>query len=81
MRFCCFSGNNNELEKKHSITGRSVAKQRLDYNEAESSRLQFRDELETLKYTVDRTAADLESLRGDATLSVYQDILLIRLIL
>ncbi|KAI6647940.1 Coiled-coil domain-containing protein 39-like isoform X2 [Oopsacas minuta] len=58
-------GNNEELEKKHNITERLVAKQRLEYNEAESSRLQFRDELETLKYTVDRTAADLETLRGE----------------
>ena len=45
---------------------RLVAKQRLEYNEAESSRLQFKDELETLIYTVDRTAADLETLRGNA---------------
>ena len=49
---------------------RQVAKQRLEYNEAESSRLQFKDELETLIYTVDRTAADLETLRSNTLVSV-----------
>ena len=64
-------GNNGELEKKHTIMERLVAKQRLEYNEAESSRLQFQDELETLKYTVDRTAADLETLRGNTLVSIF----------
>ena len=39
---------------------------RLGYQDAEASRIQFRDELETLKYSVDRAASDLESSRAQS---------------
>ena len=39
---------------------------RLGYQDAEASRIQFRDELETLKYSVDRAASDLESTRAQS---------------
>ena len=39
---------------------------RLGCQDAEASRIQFRDELETLKYSVDRAASDLESTRAQS---------------
>lgn len=55
--------NNNEKEKKISAAERIAAKLRLQYQNVENARLQFEDELETLKYTVDRTAKDLDNSR------------------
>ena len=59
--------NNDEKDKKVTIAERVSAKKRLEYQEAETSRVQFKDELETLKYSVDRTAADLDSSRARST--------------
>jgi UDP-glucose:O-linked fucose beta-1,3-glucosyltransferase len=39
---------------------------RLGHQDAEASRIQFRDELETLKYSVDRAASDLDSTRAQS---------------
>lgn len=55
--------NNQEKEKKVGVAERQAAKLRLEYQDAEQIRIQFQDELDTLKYTVDRTARDLESAR------------------
>ena len=58
--------NNAEKEKKLSDAERLSAKMRLGYQDAEASRIQFRDELETLKYSVDRAATDLDSTRAQS---------------
>lgn len=42
---------------------RQAAKLRLEYQDSEQLRIQFQDELDTLKYTVDRTAKDLDMAR------------------
>ena len=42
-----------------------VAKVRVDYANAETQRVQFADELEALKNTVERTNTDLEKLRSN----------------
>ncbi|XP_038050649.1 coiled-coil domain-containing protein 39-like [Patiria miniata] len=55
--------NNQEQQKKLQGTDRAAAKLRLDYRDAETQRIQFQDELETLKFTVARTATDLEGMR------------------
>lgn len=57
--------NNHEKEKVVDVAERQVAKIRLDYQDAETSRIQFRDELETLKYCTERTNSDLEVRRGE----------------
>lgn len=56
--------NNKEQEKKISIAERTAAKMRIDYQEADTERVRFSDELDALKRTVDRTAVDLEGTRG-----------------
>lgn len=56
--------NNTEKEKKLNTTERLATKMRLEYQDSEAARVQFQDELETLKYSVDRTAGDLESTRA-----------------
>lgn len=58
--------NNQEQQKQIQATDRQVAKNRLDYQDNETQRIQFRDELETLKFTVERTATDLEAMRRQA---------------
>ncbi|KAK7484760.1 hypothetical protein BaRGS_00024045, partial [Batillaria attramentaria] len=55
--------NNQEQEKKIGIAERTSSKLRREYQEAETSRTQFADELDALKRTVDRTAVDLETTR------------------
>ncbi len=59
--------NNAEKEKKVDIAERVSAKKRLDYQDSETARVQFKDELETLKHSVDRTAADLDNARTKST--------------
>ncbi|XP_021365244.1 coiled-coil domain-containing protein 39-like [Mizuhopecten yessoensis] len=59
--------NNKEQEKKISIAERVAARTRIDHQEAETNRVQFSDELDALKRTVDRTANDLESTRSQVT--------------
>ncbi|KAK3698535.1 hypothetical protein QZH41_014464 [Actinostola sp. cb2023] len=60
--------NNQEKEKKVGAAERFAAKLRLEFQDAEKSRIQFQDELNSLKYTVDRTAKDLEATRQKAVL-------------
>lgn len=55
--------NNQEKEKKVGVAERQAAKLRLEYQDSEQLRIQFQDELDTLKYTVDRTAKDLDMAR------------------
>ncbi|XP_071508551.1 coiled-coil domain-containing protein 39-like [Diadema antillarum] len=55
--------NNQEQTKKIQGTDRLAARLRLDYQDNENQRIQFADEMETLKFTVERTATDLESMR------------------
>ncbi|KAL5255367.1 hypothetical protein ACHWQZ_G014700 [Mnemiopsis leidyi] len=57
--------NNHEKEKVVDVAERQVAKIRLEYQDAENSRIQFRDELETLKYCTERTNSDLEVRRTE----------------
>lgn len=59
--------NNKEQEKKISLAERLSAKFRIDYQEAETQRVQFQDELDALKRTVDRTATDLEVTRSQVS--------------
>ena len=59
--------NNRETDKKMTVAERFAAKSRLEYQAAETARIQVKDELETLKYSVDRMSADLESTRGKST--------------
>lgn len=56
--------NNREQEKRISIAERTAARIRSEYQEAETQRVQFQDELDALKRTVDRTVTDLESTRS-----------------
>ncbi|XP_068685794.1 coiled-coil domain-containing protein 39-like [Montipora capricornis] len=60
--------NNQEKEKKVGVAERQAAKLRLEYQDSEQIRIQFQDELDTLKYTVDRTAKDLDITRQKYTL-------------
>ncbi|XP_048746440.2 coiled-coil domain-containing protein 39-like isoform X1 [Ostrea edulis] len=60
--------NNKEQEKKISLAERLSAKFRIDYQEAETQRVQFQDELDALKRTVDRTATDLEVTRSQVSM-------------
>lgn len=59
--------NNSEEEKKISLCERTAAKIRLEFQEAEAQRDQFKSELDALKRTVDRTASDLEVTRSNVT--------------
>ncbi|XP_023563318.1 coiled-coil domain-containing protein 39 [Octodon degus] len=56
-------GNNTEYEKKISAADRKVLKCRTDYQNHETIRSQLKEELDSLKATVNRTASDLEALR------------------
>ncbi|XP_067948183.1 coiled-coil domain-containing protein 39-like [Watersipora subatra] len=55
--------NNEEMEKKISVAERNAARLRLEYQDADSERVKFADELDALKRTVDRTNQDLETTR------------------
>ncbi|KAM6160081.1 coiled-coil domain-containing protein 39 [Erethizon dorsatum] len=56
-------GNNTEYEKRISAADRKVLKCRTEYQNHETSRSQLKDELDSLKATVNRTSSDLEALR------------------
>ncbi len=58
--------NNYEMDKKLKTSERFAAKSRLELQAAETARIQVKDEVETLKYSVDRTGAELESTRGQS---------------
>ncbi|XP_012592440.1 coiled-coil domain-containing protein 39 [Microcebus murinus] len=56
-------GNNTEYEKKISVADRKLLKCRMEYQNHETNRSQLKDELDSLKATVNRTSSDLEALR------------------
>ncbi|ELR58692.1 Coiled-coil domain-containing protein 39 [Bos mutus] len=56
-------GNNTEYEKKISVADRKVLKCRTEYQRHEANRIQLKDELDSLKATVNRSSSDLEALR------------------
>ena len=58
-------GNNVEKEKMLQTTERQVAKCRLQLQSDESSNTQLKDELETLKFTVEREATDLDKAKSE----------------
>ncbi|NXG79941.1 CCD39 protein, partial [Baryphthengus martii] len=59
--------NNMEYEKKISSAEREATSLRNEYQTQDTYRVQLQDELDALRYTVDRTASDLESLRTQIT--------------
>ncbi|XP_062067383.1 coiled-coil domain-containing protein 39 isoform X1 [Lepus europaeus] len=56
-------GNNTEYEKRISAADRKLLKCRTDFQYHETSRIQLKDELDSLKAMVNRTSGDLEALR------------------
>nr|XP_019592906.1 PREDICTED: coiled-coil domain-containing protein 39 [Rhinolophus sinicus] len=56
-------GNNAEYEKRISVADRKVLKCRTEYQQHETNRNQLKDELDSLKATVNRSSSDLEALR------------------
>ncbi|CAH6789200.1 coiled-coil domain-containing protein 39 [Phodopus roborovskii] len=56
-------GNNVEYERRISVAERKVLKCRMEYQRHEASRSQMKDELDTLKATLNRTSTDLEATR------------------
>ncbi|XP_028611544.1 coiled-coil domain-containing protein 39 isoform X1 [Grammomys surdaster] len=67
-------GNNIEYERRISVAERKVSKCRMDYQRHEANRSQLKDELDTLKTTLNRTSSDLEALRKNIS-KVKKDIL------
>ncbi|XP_057613208.1 coiled-coil domain-containing protein 39 isoform X2 [Chionomys nivalis] len=66
-------GNNVEYERRISVAERKVLKCRMEYQRHETSRSQLKDELDTLKTTLNRTSSDLEALRKNIS-KVKKDI-------
>ncbi|XP_041514857.1 coiled-coil domain-containing protein 39 [Microtus oregoni] len=66
-------GNNVEYERRISVAERKVLKCRMEYQRHETSRSQLKDELDTLKITLNRTSSDLEALRKNIS-KVKKDI-------
>ncbi|XP_073088114.1 coiled-coil domain-containing protein 39 isoform X2 [Manis javanica] len=56
-------GNNTEYEKRISVADRKVLRCRNEYQRHEMNRNQLKDELDSLKATVNRSSSDLEALR------------------
>ncbi|KAI5940102.1 Coiled-coil domain-containing protein 39 [Manis javanica] len=56
-------GNNTEYEKRISVADRKVLRCRNEYQCHEMNRNQLKDELDSLKATVNRSSSDLEALR------------------
>ncbi|XP_076788392.1 coiled-coil domain-containing protein 39 isoform X2 [Arvicanthis niloticus] len=67
-------GNNVEYERRISVAERKVSKCRMDYQRHEANRSQLKDELDTLKTTLNRTSSDLQALRKNIS-KVKKDIL------
>lgn len=59
--------NNREMDKKISLVEREAARLRLQYQDAETDRMRFGDELDALKRTVERTNQELETTRSHVT--------------
>lgn len=57
--------NNSEKEKSIQATERQVAKCRLQHQDVETARVQLKDELETLKFSVEREANDLDKAKSE----------------
>nr|XP_048285854.1 coiled-coil domain-containing protein 39 [Myodes glareolus] len=66
-------GNNVEYERRISVAERKVLKCRIELQRQEASRSQLKDELDTLKTTLNRTSSDLEVLRKNIS-KVKKDI-------
>ncbi|XP_024419674.2 coiled-coil domain-containing protein 39 isoform X1 [Desmodus rotundus] len=60
-------GNNAEYEKRISVADRKVLKCRTEYQHHEANRNQMKDELDSLKATVNRSSSDLEALRKNTS--------------
>ncbi|KAM9225846.1 coiled-coil domain-containing protein 39 [Dugong dugon] len=56
-------GNNTEYEKRISAADRKVLKCKTEHQCHEANRTQLKDELDSLKATVNRSSSDLEALR------------------
>ncbi|XP_026353909.2 coiled-coil domain-containing protein 39 [Ursus arctos] len=56
-------GNNTEYEKRISVADRKLLKCRTEYQCHETNRNQLKDELDSLKATVNRSSSDLEAVR------------------
>ncbi|XP_004745128.1 coiled-coil domain-containing protein 39 [Mustela nigripes] len=56
-------GNNTEYEKRISVVDRKLLKCRMEYQRHETNRSQLKDELDSLKATVNRSSSDLEGIR------------------
>ncbi|XP_049737692.1 coiled-coil domain-containing protein 39 isoform X2 [Elephas maximus indicus] len=56
-------GNNAEYEKRITAADRKVLKCRIEHQRHETDRTQLKDELDSLKATVNRSSSDLEALR------------------
>ncbi|XP_021506092.1 coiled-coil domain-containing protein 39 [Meriones unguiculatus] len=56
-------GNNAEFERRIAASERKVLKCRIEYQRNEASRSQLKDELDTLKTTLNRTSSELEAVR------------------
>uniref|UniRef100_A0A8C6GY40 Coiled-coil domain-containing protein 39 n=1 Tax=Mus spicilegus TaxID=10103 RepID=A0A8C6GY40_MUSSI len=65
--------NNIEYERRISVAERKVFKCRMDYQRHEGNRSQLKDELDTLKTTLNRTSSDLQALRKNIS-KVKKDI-------
>ncbi|KAJ3023472.1 Coiled-coil domain-containing protein 39 [Thoreauomyces humboldtii] len=57
--------NNDETDKKIALTERAVSKFRFDQTQANAGLIQFQDELEVLRNTLNKTATDLVNKRGE----------------
>ncbi|XP_051013013.1 coiled-coil domain-containing protein 39 [Acomys russatus] len=66
-------GNNVEYERRIAVAERKVLKCRMEYQRHEASRSQLKDELDTLKATLNRTSSDLEAVRKNIS-KVKKDI-------
>ncbi|XP_006084942.1 coiled-coil domain-containing protein 39 [Myotis lucifugus] len=66
-------GNNTEYEKKISVADRKVSKCRKEYQQHEVHKNQLKDELDSLKATVNRSSSEVEALRKN-TSKIKKDI-------
>ncbi|TPX65201.1 hypothetical protein SpCBS45565_g05309 [Spizellomyces sp. 'palustris'] len=57
--------NNSETEKRIGLTERQVSKSRLEQHQANASLVQFQDEVDVLRNTLNKTATDLVNRRGE----------------
>lgn len=60
--------NNKELEHKIAAADRTLTKLRTEYGIAQSSIVEYEDELETVKNTLSKSVANLESKKSEITI-------------